>query len=104
MRIKQIRLNNLQYNANRDPQAYRRTPGKPFRIQAVLEGSGDARATVEVDGRMRCEANVALPGTFDCEVGFDSPGSRVATLTVEGGGRTYTHALRLDVMPHAWIG
>lgn len=31
--IKFIIINNLQYNARRDPQVYRRVAGQPFRIR-----------------------------------------------------------------------
>lgn len=35
--VRQIRLNNLQYNALRDPAVYRRCANQPFRIQARLD-------------------------------------------------------------------
>lgn len=103
--VKLVKLNNLQYNANRDPEVYRRVPKKPFRIQALLTGTGKARAKVEVDGHITpCNRTVDLPGTFNCELSFDTPGIRIATLTVEGMGESYTQNLRLDVMAHEWIG
>ena len=102
--VKLVKLNNLQYNANRDPEVYRRVPKKPFRIQALLDGTGKARATVEVEGKTACNETIELPGTFTCEVAFDTPGIRVAVLKVEGAGEAYRQDLRLDVMAHEWIG
>lgn len=102
--VKLVKLNNLQYNPNRDPEVYRRVPNKPFRIQALLAGGGSARAKVDVEGRTPCNQTVDLPGTFTCEISFDTPGVRIATLTVERNGELFKQDLRLDVMPHAWIG
>ena len=101
-----VRLNNLIYNTNRDPQVYRRVPKKPFRIQALLNGEGRAHAQVIVDGeaKARCDQQINLPNTFTCELAFDTPGSRTATLVVESGGQSYRQDLRLDVMEHEWIG
>ena len=102
--VKLIKLNNLQYNANRDPEVYRGVPKKPFRIQAMLSGDGKARAKIEVDGKMPCNQSVDLPGTFTCEIAFDTPGIRIATLVIESAGESYTQNIRLDVMEHEWIG
>lgn len=102
--VKAIKLNNLQLNANRDPEVYRRVPNKPFRIQALLAGTGKARAKVEVEGATPCNQSVDLPGTFTCEIVFATPGVRVAMLTVEGMGESFTQHIRLDVMAHEWIG
>lgn len=102
--VKLIKLNNLQYNANRDPEVYRRTPKRPFRIQALLNGSGKARAKLEVEGRVPCNQSINLPGSFTCEVAFDTPGVRIATLVIEGNGESFTQDLRLDVVEHEWIG
>ncbi|WP_297390244.1 hypothetical protein [Acidiferrobacter sp.] len=104
--VKLVRLNNLIYNTNRDPQVYRRVPKKPFRIQALLEGEGRAHAQVIVDGetQARCDQQITLPNTFTCEVAFDTAGSRVATLIIEKGGESFRQDLRLDVMDHAWVG
>lgn len=102
--VKLVKLNNLQYNANRDPQVYRRTPNEAFRVQALLDGSGTAKARLEVEGKTVCEKSISLPGTFDCEVSFPSSGIRLGTLSVEGNGENYNQPLRLDVMDHAWIG
>jgi len=102
--VKLVKLNNLQYNANRDPENYRRSVNEPFRLQALLDGSGTAKARFEVEGKAVCEKSVSLPATFDCSVSFPSAGIRLGTLTVEGSGETVTRTLRLDVMEHAWIG
>ena len=102
--VRLIKLNNLQYNANRDPQVYRSVPKRPFRIQAVLDGSGTARAKVEIDGTVPCNQSIELPGTFTCDVGFDTPGVRVATLFIESAGESFSRDIRLDVMEHDWIG
>ncbi len=101
-----VRLNNLIYNTNRDPQVYRRVPKKPFRIQALLNGEGRARAQVLVNGeaKARCDTQINLPDTFTCELAFDTPGSRTATLLIESGGQSFRQDLRLDVMEHEWIG
>jgi hypothetical protein len=97
--VRLLKLNGLQYNANRDPQAYRRAVGETFRLQALLEGEGEARCTV-ADGRglALVEHKLARPGTFTAELKFETAGSRVVTVRVDGGGETYTQTLRLDVL------
>ena len=50
------------------------------------------------------EKSVARPGTFTHEIAFDTPGTRIVTLTVEGNGQKFSQDLRLDVLEHAWIG
>ncbi len=103
--IKMTKINNLQYNSNRDPQVYRRTVNKPFRIQAVLGGSGTARCALrDAQNRIIVEKAVALPGTFTHELSFTTPGIRLVTLSVENNGKQFSEDLRLDVMEHAWIG
>jgi hypothetical protein len=101
--IKMIRVNNLQYNPNRDPQVYRRLPNEDFRIEADLQGSGTAQVTFEADGKTETQS-INLPGKFDASVSFDSPASRVGTLTVDINGEVSSSYIRLDVMDHAWIG
>lgn len=93
-----VKLNNLEYNPNRDPEFYRRKPGKPFRIQALMQGSGNAKGWVEVDGNATGESTVTLPGTYECTLTFDSPGVRNARLVIESGSETYNQDLRLDVV------
>ena len=103
--IKLLKLNNLQYNFNRDPQVYRRLPGEPFRIQAWLEGSGAAACKItDAAGQVLGEANVNLPGVYDQEVRFSTPGVRVVTLSISAGGESVSENLRLDVLDHAWVG
>jgi len=103
--VKLIRLNNLQYNPNRDPAAYRRPVNVCFRIQAVLDGTGDARCGLyDAQGTPMAEKSVARPGTFTHEIAFDTPGTRIVTFTVEGNGQKFSQDLRLDVLEHAWIG
>ncbi len=102
--VKLVKLNNLQYNMNRDPEVYRRAVNEEFRVQALLDGEGTAKARFVVDGETKCEKSVSLPGTFECKLAYDKPGTYVGTLVVEGNGETFTQELRLDVREHAWIG
>jgi len=102
--IKLLRLNGLQYNANRDPQFYRRLPNQTFRIQADLIGEGSAKVSLFVENSKKLEQNVNLPGRFDGSISFDKPGSYIATLIVDKQGDINETNLRLDVMAHAWIG
>ncbi|HKK14198.1 MAG TPA: hypothetical protein VKA14_06005 [Gammaproteobacteria bacterium] len=102
--VKLIKLNNLQYNANRDPEFYRRVANEEFRLQALLGGSGTASCRFEVEGNTLCETSVALPGTFTCTFQFDTPGIRIGTLTVSSGSENFQQDIRLDVMEHAWVG
>ena len=101
---KLIKLNNLQYNPNRDPQFYRRTIDQEFRLQVVLEGTGTATVRFTAEDTVLCEQSVALPGSFDCRFSFASPGSRVGVLTVEANGAREQQYIRLDVEERAWIG
>ena len=103
--VKLVKLNNLQFNANRDPEVYRRCANDPFRIQALLEGSGQAVCRIfDEKNNVLAEKTVALPGTFTHEVSFPTPGIRVVTLEIKGNNETFKQDLRLDVMDHAWIG
>ncbi|MHB1942460.1 MAG: hypothetical protein ACYCP0_05325 [Acidiferrobacteraceae bacterium] len=103
--VKLVKLNNLEYNPNRDPAVYRRLPKQPFRIQALLGGLGEAEARVELDGMRKHVQKITLPDTYTCEISFDSPGLRVATLVIEdASGQNFRRDLPLDVMEHAWIG
>lgn len=102
--IKTLRLNGVQYNANRDPQFYRRLPNQAFSIQANIQGVGTAKVSLFVENEKKLEQTVALPGQFEGSVSFDKPGSHIATLVIDQNGDiTETH-LRLDVMAHAWVG
>jgi len=102
--VKLIKLNNLQYNANRDPEVYRRPINQEFRLQAVLNGSGSAKARFEAEGKTLGEATVNLPGSFECKFSYDTAGTRVGTLVVEGNGDSFHQDIRIDVTEHAWIG
>lgn len=103
--VKLIKLNNLQFNANRDPEVYRRCANEPFRIQALLEGSGQAQCRLfDERNNVLAEKTVALPGTFTHEISFPTPGIRVVTLEIQGNNETFKQDLRLDVMNHAWVG
>ncbi|MBI4195185.1 MAG: hypothetical protein HY526_08910 [Betaproteobacteria bacterium] len=103
--VKLIRLNGLQYNPNRDPQVYRRCVNEPFRIQAVLEGTGLGRCRIsDAQGGIISEAGVDLPGTFQHEITYATPGTRIVTLTVEAGDQRVSQDLRLDVLEHEWLG
>ncbi len=94
--VKLVRLNGLQYNANRDPQAYRRAVGEPFRIEALL--AADAR------WKILAEAAVPAGGTFAHALTFDRPGVHLVTLSAARGADAFDLDLRLDVLAHAWIG
>ena len=64
--VRQIKLNNLQYNALRDPAVYRRCANEPFRIQALLAGAGEAKCALsDQAGKVIVEKCVTLPGVFD---------------------------------------
>jgi hypothetical protein len=103
--VRQIKLNNLQYNALRDPAVYRRCANEPFRIQALLTGKGEARCLLsDQAGKIIVEKRVALPGAFDHEIAFSTPGVRIVTLAIEGNGEKFAQDLRLDVLEHAWVG
>jgi hypothetical protein len=103
--IKFIIINNLQYNALRDPQAYRRVAGQPFRIQVGVGGSSRVHVTLADErGTMLAEGEVAAPGTFSHELTFAQPGVRIVTVTAQHPGRNESRDLRLDVMAQAWVG
>ena len=103
--VRQLKLNNLQYNALRDPAVYRRCANEPFRIQALLVGAGEARCRLsDQSGKVIAEQRVGLPGTFAHEIAFPSAGVRIVTLAIEGNGEKFAQDLRLDVLEHAWVG
>lgn len=103
--IKMIKINNLQYNALRDPQVYRRLAGEPFRIQVSVAGT-DPVSVVLADERgvQLVQGNVQAPGTFSHELKFAKPGVRIMTITAQQADRSESRDLRLDVMAHAWVG
>jgi hypothetical protein len=97
--VRLVKVNGLQYNRNRDPQAYRRAPGVPFRIQALIEGRGDTCvALLAADGSTIASALVAAPATWTHELSFGDPGSRLVRLEVARGEARYGIDLRLDVV------
>lgn len=103
--VKRLKLNNLEYNPNRDPQVFRRCANEPFRIQAVLEGKGPAHCVLrDSSGAIVTEKSVALPGTLTHELRFSTAGVRIVTLSIEANGRRFSQDLRLDVLEHAWEG
>ncbi|WP_017941163.1 MULTISPECIES: hypothetical protein [unclassified Thioalkalivibrio] len=102
--VKLVKLNNLQYNPNRDPEVYRRPINEEFRVQASLNGSGTAQCKFSVEGETLCEGSVSLPGTFDCKFSYDTAGTRIGDLVIEGNGETFHEKIRIDVLEHAWIG
>lgn len=103
--VKLVKVNNLQYNANRDPEVYRRSTNESFRIQALIDGAGAAQCKLlDSAGKMLHEQTVHAPGTYTHEISFATPGVRVVTLLVEGNGQKFIQDLRLDVLEHAWIG
>lgn len=103
--VKMVKLNGLQYNANRDPQVYRRCANEAFRIQAVLEGGGQVRCRLtDQRGAVIAEQTVAAPGTFTHELSFPTPGVRLVTLSVEAGDQRFAQDLRLDVLDQPWAG
>lgn len=103
--VKLVKLNNLQFNANRDPQAYRRVSGETFRIQAFLAGAGGAKCALrDASGATIAAREVTPPDSFDVEVAYNEPGQHVVTLEVARGAERFTQNLRLDVLAHAWVG
>jgi hypothetical protein len=100
-----IKINGLPYNPQRDPQAYRRCVNEPFRIEALIRGTGSARCSLrDAQGALLAQQAVALPGVFAHELAYATPGTRIVTLAVEAGGESSVRDLRLDVLEHAWIG
>jgi hypothetical protein len=103
--VKMVKLNNLQFNANRDPQVYRRLPGEKFRIQAFLAGGGSAQCSLrDASGAVIVTREVTAPASFEAEVAYQAPGNYLVTLDVTHGTEHFTQDLRLDVLAHAWIG
>ena len=102
--VKLIKLNNLQCNANRDPAFYRRPVNEEFRLQAMLNGSGEAKAMFTVEGETMCESTIDLPGTFDCKFSYETAGTRIGVLTIDGAAEQFRETVRIDVLKHAPIG
>ena len=103
--VKLIKLNNLEYNTNRDPAVYRRCANENFRVQATLNGTGTAQVSLtDANGKLLNQQSVAAPGTYTHELSFNTPGIRIVTLSISGAGQTVNKDLRLDVMDHVWHG
>jgi hypothetical protein len=102
--VKLLKLNNLQYNANRDPAFYRRPVKEEFRLQVLLNGSGEAKAAFTIGAETVCENTIVLPGTFDCRFSFDTPGTRVGVIAIDSKAEQYRESIRLDVLEHAPVG
>lgn len=107
--IKMIKINNVQFNSNRDPQVHRRTVREKFRIQVLLSASdgngGEVRCILrDEENKVLAEQIVTAPGTFTHELSFATPGVRLITLSVESNGQQSSRDLRLDVLEHAWVG
>ena len=58
----------------------------------------------DAQGSSLAEETLALPGTFDCRIVFDAPGSRVVSIRIDATDRSVCKDLRLDVLERAWIG
>ena len=100
--VRMLRLNGLQYNANRDPQAYRCAAGTPFRLQLWLDGDGEARCSVhDAGGRLLAGALEKRPGRFTCELPAGAPGTQVVTVRATDGAEVWEQAVRLDTLPAA---
>lgn len=102
--IKQIKLNNLEYNANRDPQVYRRSKNKPFDLKVLLTGTGSAKVSLSLGNETVSEETVSLPGAFSANPSFDSAGTRVGTLTVEKNNEKIDAYIRFDVLEEDYKG
>ena len=103
--VKLVKVNNLEYNVNRDPAVYRRCANESFRIQALLNGEGAVKCTLtDTAGKVLNEQTVTAPNTYTHEVSFPTPGARIVTLKVEDQGEKFAADILLDVMEHAWHG
>lgn len=103
--VKLVKLNNLEYNANRDPAVYRRLANEGFRIQALINGDGPVKCVLtDANNKTINEQTVNAPATYTHEVSFATPGVRIVTLNITGNNGKFTQDILLDVMEHAWIG
>lgn len=103
--IKFIKINNLQYNPLRDPQAYRGVAGAALRIQVAIGSSGTTRISLaDEKGALLAEGEVEGPGTFSHGLNWIRPGVRIVTITAQHADRSESRDVRLDIMAHAWIG
>ena len=97
-----IKLNNVQYNSNRDPQVFRRVINSPFRLQVYLTGTGSANVSLTTADKTLAQETVNLPGVFDCNVEFDTAASHLGTVNVELNGETHKDYVRFDVTETPW--
>jgi len=102
--VRLLKLNGLEYNVNRDPQVYRRVTGKPFRFEALLDGTGTADVRFIVAGKTVHESIARLPDRLDFTVSFETPGIRVGELLIESTDARYERYIRLDVEEKEWTG
>ena len=102
--IRSIQINGVEYNANRDPQFYRRTVNEPFSIELSVSGAGRAEATLEIAGEGDDAKSIVLPGRVAWEARFESAGTRVGRVTVTCDDQSDHRELRFDVEAHAWVG
>ena len=102
--IKQIKLNGLIYNFNRDPAVYRRVKNQAFDLKVDLQGNGQVTAKLLVEGNTLAEQQVNLPGSFVANPSFETAGTRVGTILLEEGANIQQAYVRFDVLEHAWVG
>lgn len=97
--LKLVRVNGLQYNRNRDPQAYRRAPGEAFRIQALLGGGGRTRCTLtDAQGNILASGELDAPGPWSHDIAYPDAGTRLLRLELDRGTARESIDLRLDVV------
>ena len=78
--VKLVKLNNLEYNANRDPAVYRRCANENFRIQALIDSTGKVECSLtDSSGKLLNQQSIDAPGTYTHEIGFATPGVRIVT-------------------------
>ncbi|MDH5545640.1 MAG: hypothetical protein OEZ43_08610 [Gammaproteobacteria bacterium] len=99
--VRSIRLNNLEYNVNRDPQIYRRLINQEFRLTVMLDGSGEAQVSFFVDGKNE-QQKFQLPGKFDYRFSFGSEGSRTGIVQIQKDNEKLEYTLRLDTLEEHW--
>lgn len=103
--VKLVKLNNVQYNRNRDPQFYRVTPNQEFRVQVFLAGEGQAEISFSIEGdEKKKESLERKDAIFEYCFSFDTAGIRLGQIKVSSGNQEYIQDIRLDVVEHEWIG
>jgi hypothetical protein len=96
-----VRLNGLQFNANRDPQV---SAGgrRAVPIQALVDAGAGVRCTADANGQSSSRRR--LPRHIQPRTEVRAPGVHVVTLVAARDGQSFTQDLRLDVLAHAWVG